>query len=107
VCSFVLSTTSDADIIVSDFVKKISFIVPTFLFVFFSAMYICAFLSLFRVRVSQATVLMISSLLKDSSDGLDAVSVQMITGITYKTLNLITIYKFARNSRLDRYSYVP
>jgi hypothetical protein len=43
--------------------------------------------------VSQATVIMISSLLKDSSDGLDAVSVQMITEITYKTLNLISIYK--------------
>jgi hypothetical protein len=31
------------------------------------------------VMVSQATAIMISSLLKDSSDGLDAVSVQMIT----------------------------
>ncbi len=56
--------------------------------------------------MSQATVTMISSLLKDSSDGLDAVSVQMTTEITYKILNLITVYKFARNPRLDRYSYV-
>ncbi len=37
---------------------------------------------------------MISSLLKDSSDGLDAVLVQMIEEITYKILNLITVYKF-------------
>jgi hypothetical protein len=49
------------------------------------------------MRVTQATVIMISSLLKDSSDGLDAVSVQMITEITYKILNLITISGFARN----------
>ncbi len=56
--------------------------------------------------MSQATVIMISSLLEDSSDGLDAVSVQMIEKIAYKILNLITVYKFARNPRLDRYSYV-
>ncbi len=37
---------------------------------------------------------MISSLLKDSSDGLDAVSVQMISKITYKTRNLITMEIF-------------
>ncbi len=58
------------------------------------------------LRVSQATVIMISSLLKDSSDSLDAVSVQMIMEIIYKILNLITVYKFARNPRLDRYSYL-
>ncbi len=34
--------------------------------------------------VSLATIIMISSLLQDSSDGLDAVLVQMIQGITNK-----------------------
>ncbi len=43
------------------------------------------------VRVSQATIIMISSLLEDSSDVLNAISVQMITKITYKINNSITI----------------
>jgi hypothetical protein len=34
--------------------------------------------------MSRATIIMISFLLKDSSDGLDAVLVQMIGEITYK-----------------------
>ncbi len=36
--------------------------------------------------MSQATVIMISSLLEDSSDGFVAVSVPVIEEITYKTL---------------------
>ncbi len=43
------------------------------------------------VRVSQATIIMISSLLEDSSDSLNTISVQMITEITYKINNSITI----------------
>ncbi len=48
-------------------------------------------IKLYRYRVSQATVIMISSLLKDSSDGFDAVLVQMIKEITNKVPNLYTI----------------
>jgi hypothetical protein len=38
-----------------------------------------------RMKVCRASIIMISSVLKDSSDGLDAVSVQTIERITYKT----------------------
>jgi hypothetical protein len=40
------------------------------------------------VGVSLATVIMILSRLRDSSDGFDAVSVQMIEEITYKVIGL-------------------
>jgi hypothetical protein len=38
--------------------------------------------------MSRATIIMISSLLEDSSDGSAAISAQMITEITYKIHNL-------------------
>jgi hypothetical protein len=41
--------------------------------------------------VSLATVIMISSLLKDSSDGFVAIPIQMIEEITNKVHNLFTI----------------
>jgi len=41
-----------------------------------------------RVRVSLATVIMISSLLRDSSDGFVALPVPMICGITNKVMVL-------------------
>jgi hypothetical protein len=47
--------------------------------------------------VSQATVIMISSLLKDSSDGLDAVLVPMIKEITYKVLESNHKLKIQKN----------
>ncbi len=46
-----------------------------------------------RVRVSLATVIMISFLLKDISDGFVAIPIQMIEEITYKIRNLIAIFK--------------
>jgi hypothetical protein len=47
---------------------------------------------LWSVKVSQPTVIMISSLLKDSSDGLDAVLAHMIIKITSKVQDLFTVY---------------
>jgi hypothetical protein len=49
-------------------------------------------------RVSQATVFMISSLLKESSDGFDTVLVPMILTIINKVPNLFAFESFKENS---------
>jgi len=55
--------------------------------------------------VSQATIIMISFLLKNSSDGLDTVVIRMIIVIINKVLPvyLITAYKFSKEfwDRID------
>ncbi len=48
-------------------------------------------------KVSLATMVMISSLLKDSSNGLEAVYVQMILRITNKVLNLFKFKEIRKN----------
>jgi hypothetical protein len=52
------------------------------------------------VVVSQATVIMISSLLEDSSDGFIAVLIQMIITITNKAHNLLRYEEFSRETPL-------
>lgn len=46
------------------------------------------FLCILKMKVSRAVIIMVLSLIKDSSDDLDAVSVRMIEEITYKAYNL-------------------
>ncbi len=56
------------------------------------------------VRVSQATTIMISSLLKDSSGGFEAVSVRMIAKIIYEIQILLQSSNSKGISKQDRYS---
>jgi hypothetical protein len=55
-----------------------------------------------RARVSEATAIMISSLLMDSSDGLDAVLAYMIVRITSKVQDLFTVYILKISSMITK-----